>query len=69
MITPTQHEKNEWSRMAVAAYKVGWNDIGTRHSVAASMCSNQQTTLARFDALQADYRDWLNHNIFPRIAA
>jgi hypothetical protein len=36
-ITPTEHEKREWSRMATDAYKTGRNAIGHRYSMGACM--------------------------------
>lgn len=58
-ITPTQHEKDEWSRLATAAYSSGRNSIGHSFSVAASLPREGQIRLAYFDALQASYRAWL----------
>jgi hypothetical protein len=65
MITPNQHEKNEWSRLAQAAYSAGKNPIGHRYSVAASIPNDYQMTVARFDELQEGYRNWLINNTFP----
>jgi len=65
MITPNQHEKNEWSRMAQAAYGADKNSIGHRYSAAASIPNDYQMTIARFDELQTGYRAWLVNNIFP----
>lgn len=64
-ITPTEHEKREWARLAQAAYKVSRNDIGHEFSGAASLMRNQQMDVERFDFLQAGYRGWLNNNILP----
>lgn len=68
MITVTEHEKAEWSRMAQAAYAVSRNDIGTRYSVAATLRRGEAMTAARFDALQAPYRAWLVFNEWPAAA-
>lgn len=58
-VTPSAHEKAEWTRLAQAAYKAGRNAIGHRFSVAASLPSTGSMALATFDSLQADYRSWL----------
>lgn len=63
-ITPTEHEKSEWSRMARAAYAVRRNSIGHRYSVAAALRRNEPMRLARFDELQNGYRAWLCFNDF-----
>ena len=59
MITITEHTRNEWSRMAKAAYASGHNDIGHRFSVAAT-----QTTMNvyKYDWLMIEYREWLCWN-------
>jgi len=59
MMTPTQHEKNEWSRLAQHAYAYGHNAIGHRYSTAASLPHEGRLSVERFDLLQAGYRDWL----------
>jgi hypothetical protein len=59
MMTPTQHEKNEWSRLAQSAYSDGYNSIGHHYSAAASMCREQRIPIDLFDWLQAGYREWL----------
>ncbi len=64
-ITPTQHEKNEWARMAQSAYARGANSIGRRYSAAASLPRNSQMQLEYFDALQNGYREWLVSDSFP----
>jgi hypothetical protein len=58
-VTPTQHEKNEWSRLAQAAYRSQVNEIGHTYSVAASLPHDGELTVERFDQLQANYRQWL----------
>ena len=66
MITPTEHEKSEWSRFAQAAYKAGRNDLGHRFSMAAACTlKGQAIDGERFYALQDIYRDWLCFNRFP----
>lgn len=63
-ITPTEHEKSEWSRMARAAYAAGRNGIGHRYSVAAALRRNEPMLPERFDDLQNGYRAWLCFNDF-----
>lgn len=58
-ITPSQYDKNEWSRMAQDAYSKGLNDIGHRFSMAATLKKGESCELAWFDSLQTDYRAWL----------
>jgi hypothetical protein len=59
MVTPTQNEKNEWARLAQAAYRQQCNEIGHTFSVAASLPHDEQITVKRFDELQSNYRQWL----------
>lgn len=66
-ITPNAHEKSEWSRMAQAAYLGRRNDIGHRFSVAASLPSYGQVTVAYFDRLQTEYRAWLISDEWPAV--
>lgn len=66
-ITPNQHEKNEWSRLATAAYAARRNSIGTTFSVAASLPHAGQIRLDYFDALQASYRIWLVSGTFVEV--
>jgi len=68
-MTPTAHEKAEWSRMATAAYNSGRNAIGHRFSVAASLPRDGSMTLNHFDALQSEYRAWLVGGFPPEHAA
>lgn len=65
MITPTEHEKSEWSRMAVAAYARRDNATGHCFSVAASLPRNAGMHVVWFDALMRDYRRWLCFNELP----
>lgn len=58
-ITPTQHEKNEWSRLARWAYANDRNDVGHRFSMAASARNGESISIALFDSLQRGYRSWL----------
>lgn len=67
-MVPSQHEKNEWSRFATAAYANDRNDIGHRYSAAASLRNSEAMPTERFDALQADYRAWLVFNEWPAVA-
>lgn len=64
-MTVTQHERNEWSRFAQAAYSVYRSDIGHRFSVAATRST---MPLAEFDSLQRTYRSWLVFGAFPAAA-
>jgi hypothetical protein len=60
VITPTEHDKAEWSRLAQQAYTRNANAIGHRYSVASACCGvGQEMPLAKFDSLQRDYRAWL----------
>jgi len=59
MITPSQYEKNEWSRMAQDCYSKGKNDAGHKFSMAATLKHGQAVSLTLFDALQSEYREWL----------
>ena len=65
MMQPNQVEKNEWSRMAQAAYSADRNNIGHRYSVAASTPRGFEMTLPYFDKLQTAYRAWLVFNEWP----
>lgn len=56
---PNQHEKNEWSRLAQAAYAIGLNGVGHKYSVAASIPRDGAINAAYFDELQTGYRSWL----------
>jgi hypothetical protein len=60
MITVTQHEKNEWSRLAKSAYASGRNEIGHRFSAAAALRNDESMEQDRFDELQSEYRAWLD---------
>ena len=59
MMTVTEHTRNEWSRMAKAAYASGHNDIGYRFSVAAT---HKTLPVNRYDFLMIEFRDWLCWN-------
>lgn len=56
-ITVTQHERDEWSRMAQDAYRTGRNFFGHRYSVAAATA--KVLDISVYDALQINYRRWL----------
>ena len=58
MITVTQYEKDQWSRIAHAAYAEMRNAIGTKYSVAASIPNGTQIPVAKYDALQNGWRAW-----------
>ena len=66
-ITPTEHEKAEWSRLARAAYKSGLNPIGHRYSAAAALRRGECIPIVRFDALQAGYRAWMCFGEMPQV--
>ena len=57
MIQPTAHGRSEWARLAQDAYRSGRNGLGHRFSVAAA--TPGEMPLARYDALQETYREWL----------
>ncbi len=65
MITVTEHDKAEWSRMAQAAYSLNKNDVGHRYSAAASLPRDTEIDVKRFDELQEAYRGWLCFNHWP----
>lgn len=69
MMTPTDHEKAEWSRLAQDAYRHDYNAIGHRYSAAASMCRGLDMPVQTFDALQAGYRQWLLTGFAPTVGA
>ncbi len=56
---PSDHDKAEWSRLAVDAYRLGLNDVGHRFSGAAALRRGDVITLLMYDALQEEYREWL----------
>lgn len=62
-MTPTQHERAEWARMAQSAYATGHNAVGHRYSAAAAYPTAMP--IARFDALMSGYRAWLTFNEYP----
>lgn len=66
MITVLQHDKDEWARLAQAAYAAGFNRIGHRYSAAASMPAGMKMQAWQFDDLQSDYRAWLVFGEWPR---
>ena len=59
VITPTEHDKAEWARLAQDAYRLGLNDTGHRFSGAAALRRGEPITYQAYDALQAEYREWL----------
>lgn len=64
-ITPTEHEKSEWSRMAKDAYSRRINAIGHRYSMAATLRKGESCDLSWFDSLQEGYREWLLYGFAP----
>ena len=67
MITVTNWEKSEWTRLATAAYAQGVNAIGHRYSAAAALPNGTRLDCATYDRLQGPYRQWLVFNIMPAI--
>jgi len=49
VITPTEHEKNEWSRLATAAYSLGKNSIGHKFSMAATLLKGEPCRVEWFE--------------------
>ena len=68
-MNPTQHEKNEWSRLAQDAYSKSLNAIGHRYSAYASIPRAATITVAMFDSLQVGYRRWLIDGDFSLASA
>lgn len=58
-MTPTEHEKREWARMAQAAYQSGRNAVGHRYSAAAALRQDATISTELFDRLMDGYRRWL----------
>jgi len=65
MITPTQHEKNEWSRFAKACYAKGLNLQGHIFSRYAAIRNDQQIAVCVYDDIQNKYRAWLCFDVYP----
>ena len=59
IITPTEHDKAEWSRMAQDAYRTNRNFYGHRYSVAATLPKGEPMRADVFDTLQNTDRTWL----------
>ena len=57
-ITPTDHDRAEWHRLAADAYRLGRNFYGHRFSVASAAYTGPMRTDV-FDTLQTIYRRWL----------
>lgn len=58
LITPTAHERAEWSRLAQDAYRTGRNFYGHRYSPLRRQGALPLPTCA-YDALMRAYRAWL----------
>ena len=58
-ITPTEHCKAEWARMAQDAYATGRNFYGHRYSARASDPAGTPLRTEAYDALMHTYRQWL----------
>ena len=67
MITPTQHEKNEWSRFAKALYAKRLNMHGHIFSRFAALRTDQQIAVWMYDDLQKQYRAWLCFDEYPEL--
>jgi hypothetical protein len=63
-IQPNQNIKNEWARMANAAYKAYRSDIGHRYSSFSALPNDATIRIDVYDTLQANYRRWLIDNQF-----
>ncbi len=60
LITVTEHNKAEWSRLAQGAYLHGnRNSFGHRYSMAATLRVGEKMDLDTYDMLQEGYREWL----------
>ena len=68
-ITPTEHEKNEWSRCATAMYANDCNPAGHLLSMSAAYPKGAPMAVSRFDKVASIYRAWLCFNEFPKEAA
>ena len=55
----SQHEKNEWARMAQDAYAKGLNTYGHRFSALAAMPQGAAMHIQEFDVVMSLYRSWL----------
>jgi len=67
MITPTQHEKHEWSRFATVLYSKRLNAVAHKFSAAAALPRNSAIDLQTFDQLQDMYRHWLCFDQYPKV--
>ena len=56
-IRVTEHERNEWQRLAVDAYRTGRNFYGHQYSVQAATAKD--LPLDVYDTLMLIYRRWL----------
>lgn len=65
MITPNQHEKNEWARFAGALYARRLNLHGHIFSRFAALHTDQQMAVWMYDSLQSQYREWLCFDKYP----
>lgn len=63
-MTPTEHEKLEWARMARAAASAGLATTAARFAFASTTPLGGKIPAATFYSLQADYRAWLIDNKF-----
>ena len=59
MITVTDHQIGEWSRMATDAYRTGRNFYGHRYSAAVANFSGVALCEELYDSLMFPYRRWL----------
>lgn len=64
-MTPTEHEKSEWCRMACAAYLAGQTRIAHAYMRASCLPAGSTMDCRRFDWLQDGYRAWLVFGHWP----
>lgn len=58
-ITPTDHDRAEWSRLAQDAYRSERNPMGHKFSAAAAWRAGVPMPIGIYDDLQGIYRAWL----------
>jgi len=59
MITVIEHDKKEWSRMAMDAYRNDRNDIGHKFSGLAALRIGERLPVTVYDDAMVAYRRWL----------
>lgn len=58
-ICPSTHDKSEWKRMAADAWLNGRTQTADKFKAAGELESYERLPLVDYDALQAEYREWL----------